>query len=169
MVAQITQEPKLILPNTHGTMQVFTASDRTFFGDVIAQALRLGGQGRTVMIVQFLQGGIKQGVDQPRNLAQNVDWFRCDLSRQLGDILTAAESTSILAMWQHTRTMMAQGTYDVMILDGLDGLLERSLVSEAEIIETLKQRPYSMDVTLTAATLPDSVVNIADQVTQRRR
>ncbi|MHC5832316.1 MAG: cob(I)yrinic acid a,c-diamide adenosyltransferase, partial [Nostoc sp.] len=64
-----------------GLVQVFTSSHRNFFTSVIAQSLRIAGQGTPVLIVQFLKGGIRQGQERPIQLGQNLDWIRCDLPR----------------------------------------------------------------------------------------
>jgi len=176
MVAQIQTtvqdiKPILSMPRTQGVMQVFTAPDRTFYVDVIAQALRLGGQGTSVLIAQFFKGGIRQGVEAPRKLGQNLEWLRCDLSRNIesGTELTDKESTAILDLWGYVKNLISKGTHQLIVLDELNLAIERSLISESEIIETLKSRPPKVDITLTGANIPDSLINIADQVTQRRR
>jgi len=53
-------------------VQVFTCSHRSFTG-VMAQALTVAGQGTSVLVVQFLKGGIGQGYDHPIQLGQNLD------------------------------------------------------------------------------------------------
>ena len=42
----------------------------------MVQALRIAEQGKSVLIVQFLKGGIHQGPDQPMQFGQNLDWIR---------------------------------------------------------------------------------------------
>ncbi|AFY74983.1 ATP:corrinoid adenosyltransferase [Synechococcus sp. PCC 7502] len=178
MVAQIQTTPdlkptakKLSMSASQGLVQIFTAPERTFYVDVFAQALRLGGQGRSVLIAQFFKGGINQGVDSPRKLGQNLTWFRGNLSRSIeADMqLTELESTAILDLWTHVKEHIATGDYELIILDELNLAVERSLVSQSEIIETLTNRPRQVDVILTGANMPISLISIADQVTQRRR
>ena len=71
MVAQLETQninSTLTLPYpVEGLVQVFTSSHRNFFTSVIAQSLRIAGQGTSVLIVQFLKGGIRQGHDHPYN------------------------------------------------------------------------------------------------------
>jgi len=184
MVAQIqtARDAKLVLPVSpsplpsmsgaiQGIIQIFTATDRTFYVDVIAQALRLGGQGTSVLIAQFFKGGIHQGVTAPRKLGQNLEWLRSDLSRNITDDteLTKAESQAILDMWAYIKHLIATDSRKLIILDELNLAIERALISESEIIDTLKSRPRKLDIILTGANMPDSLINIADQVTQRRR
>jgi cob(I)alamin adenosyltransferase len=177
MVAQIqTVRPKTLkiaLPvnPSQGIIQIFTAPDRTFYVDVIAQALRAAGQGSKVMVAQFFQGGIRQGVGLPRTLGQNLQWLRCNLSRQIQSesILTEAEAEAILDLWTSTKQAIASGTYGLMVLDELNLAIERSLLTEAEVIETLKLRPNKLEIIITGANIANSLISLADQVTHRRR
>ncbi len=178
MVAQIQTvsikpDPKLVLPlpSSQGLVQIFTAPDRLFYVDVISQALRLGGQGTSVLIAQFFKGGISQGVEAPRRLGQNLQWVRCNLSRNIeaDTELTDPECEAILDLWGYVKSVISKGTYELIILDELNLVLERSLVLESEVIDTLMSRSHKIDITLTGANMPSSLINIADQVTQRRR
>lgn len=176
MVAQIeaVQNIKLVNPTpstVQGLIQVFTASERIFYVDVIAQAMRLGGQGALVCIAQFFKGGICQGVKAPRKLGQNLEWLRCDLSRNIdADIeLMESESKAILDLWGYVKYLIASAHHELIILDDLNLAIERSLISELEIIDTLKNRPPKLDIILTGANMPDSLIDIADRVTKRRR
>lgn len=174
MVAQIKSTPdlKLVLPTLAitGRIQIFTAPDQIFYVDVISQALRLGGQGSAVMIAQFFKGGINQGTDFPRRIGQNLEWVRADLSRNIksDSILSTDEAEAILKLWTWVKSSIYTGGYELIILEDLNLAIERSLVSEAEIIETLKSRPPKLDITLMGANISDNLINIADQVTQRR-
>jgi cob(I)alamin adenosyltransferase len=172
-VQDIKPDIKLVspIPPSQGVMQIFTAPDRTFYVDVIAQAVRLGGQGTSVLIAQFFKGGIRQGVEAPRKLGQNLEWVRCDLSRNIepSTELTEDEGKAILDLWGYVKNLITKGKHQLIILDDLNLAIERSLISESEVIDTLKSRPQKVDITLTGANIPHSLINIADQVTQRRR
>lgn len=161
-----------IIPMTppKGTVQVFTAKERDFYADVMAQALRRAGLGAPTLVVQFFQGGINQGVEHPRHLGQNLDWLRCNLSRELNHDaeLTEAETEAILQLWQFTKDAIALNKYQLLVLDELNLAIARSLISAEEILETLQHRPSRTDVVLTGANMPASLLEYADQVTQRR-
>jgi len=161
---------KILLPSALGIMQIFTAHERTFYVDVIAQAMRLGGQGTSVLIAQFFKGGIHQGVEAPRKLGQNLKWVRCNLSRNIetDTELTENERKAILDLWGYVKPLIINGSHELIILDEINLVIERSLIPESEVINTLKSRPHKVDITLTGANMPSSLINIADQVTQRR-
>jgi cob(I)alamin adenosyltransferase len=153
-----------------GLVQVFTSSSRSFFTSVMAQALRIAGQGTPVLIVQFLKGGIHQGQNNPVVLGQNLNWIRCDLPRcidtpQLDD----TETEALHSLWQHTLSVVNEGKYSLVVLDELSLAMNFGLIPETEVLEFLTKRPQNVDIILTGAEMPKSILDFADEITEIRR
>jgi cob(I)alamin adenosyltransferase len=174
MVAQI-QRPILRTSRSYdleieGLVQVFTCPHRNFFTSVIAQAMRLAGQGTSVLVVQFLKGGIGQGYDRPMQLAQNLDWVRCDLPRCIDTpIVDEREQRSITDLWQYTQNVIYHDRYDLVVLDELSVAMNFNLIAQAEVLEFLRKRPSHIDVILTGPDVPEAILDVADQITELRR
>lgn len=174
MVAQLetpTLNPtRRLLPAVEGLVQVFTSSHRTFFTNVMAQALRIAGQGTPVLVVQFLKGGINQGHERPVRLGQNLDWMRCNLPRCIDTPhLDEEEMEALHQLWQHTKKVVFEGKYSVLVLDELSLAVNFGLISEAEVLEVIKRRPSHVDIILTGPEMPESILDLADQLTEIRR
>jgi cob(I)alamin adenosyltransferase len=153
-----------------GLVQVFTCSHRSFFTSVMAQALRIAGQGTSVLVVQFLKGGIGQGYEHPVRLGQNLDWVRCDLPRCIDTPhLDETEMRSLLDLWQHTQAVVMQGKYDLVVLDELSLAINFGLIPEREVLAFLQKRPSYVDVILTGPEMPEAILDVADQITELRR
>jgi len=153
-----------------GLVRVFTGPHRSFFTDVIAQALRTAGQGNPVLVVQFLKGGIRQGSDHPVRLGQRLDWLRCDLPRYIDTSeLDEAERQALQDLWHHTRRVVEQGQYSLVVLDELSLAMHFGLIPEVEVLEFLRTRPPEVEVVLTGPHMPESLLAIADQITELRR
>lgn len=153
-----------------GLVQVFTCSHRSFFTSVMAQALRIAGQGTPVLVVQFLKGGIGQGYEHPVRLGQHLDWIRCDLPRCIDTPhLDETETRSLLDLWQHTQEVVMQGKYDLVVLDELSLAINFDLISETEVLAFLQKRPSHVDVILTGPDMPPALLDVADQITELRR
>ena len=153
-----------------GLVQVFTSSHRSFFTNVMAQALRIAGQGTPVLIVQFLKGGIRQGQNNPVVLGQNLNWIRCDLPRcidtpQLDD----TETEALHSLWQYTLSVVNEGKYSLVVLDELSLAMNFGLIPETEVLEFLAKRPQNVDIILTGAEMPKSILDLADEITEIRR
>jgi cob(I)alamin adenosyltransferase len=174
MVAQVEtpaldNEPRF--PHViEGLIQVFTSSHRSFFTNVMAQALQIAGQGTPVLVVQFLKGGINLGPEHPMHLGQNLDWLRCNLPRCVDTPhLEAEEMQALLDLWQHTRQVVLQGKYSLVVLDELSLAIHFGLIPEAEVLALLDQRPRHIDIILTGPEMPQTILDVADQITELRR
>jgi len=153
-----------------GLVQVFTSVQRSFFTNVIAQALRLAGQGTPALVIQFLKGGITQGYQHPVQLGQNLDWIRCNLSRCIDSPpLSEDELQSLKDLWHYTQAVVQEGKYDLVVLDELSLAIQFDLISEVEVLSFLHNRPQHVDVILTGPDMPRSLLDIADQITELRR
>jgi cob(I)alamin adenosyltransferase len=174
MVAQL-ETPAVNSPCTppyavEGLVQVFTCSHRSFFTSVIAQALRIAGQGNAVLIVQFLKGGIGQGYEHPVKLGQNLDWIRCNLPRCIDTPqLDEAETLSLKELWQHTQKVVYESKYSLVLLDELSLAINFGLIAQEEVLEFIEKRPRQVDITLTGPEMPQALLDIADQITEIRR
>lgn len=153
-----------------GLVQVFTCHHRNFFTGVMSQAIRLASQGTSVLVVQFLKGGIGQGYDRPMQLAQNLDWVRCDLPRCIDSpIVEEDERRAIVDLWQYSQNMVYQNRYDLVVLDELSIAINLGLISALEVLEFLRKRPRHIDVILTGPDVPEQILAVADQITELRR
>jgi cob(I)alamin adenosyltransferase len=153
-----------------GLVQVFTCPHRSFFTSVMAQALRIAGQGTPVLVVQFLKGGIAQGVQHPVQLAQHLDWLRCDLSRCIdASDLTDVEQSALTDLWRYTKAVVVEGKYSLVVLDELSLAINLGLISEADVLGFIQQRPGQVDLILTGPDMPQSILDVADQITELRR
>ena len=164
----ITRHP--LLSTIEGTIQVFTSQHRTFFTNVMVQAMRDAEQGLPVLVVQFLKGGINQGPENPMNMGQNLDWVRCDRptcikSPEVDDDTRAA----VQELWSHTQLAIRGGVYGLVVLDELSLAIDFGLISENEVLTLIKERPSHVEVIFTGPQMPASLLDVADQVTQFRR
>ncbi|NUN65873.1 P-loop NTPase family protein [Pseudanabaena biceps] len=162
--------PTLVTP-IQGQVQVFIAPHRNLYADIIAQGLRVAGQGMKVLLVQLFQTGINQGLSNPRRLVQNLEWLRCEAQRDLSQEnieLTDAELSAVLELWHYAKASISEATADLVIIDEANLLIARSLVTEDELLQVLKTRSPKVNIILTGASMPSSISDYADQITHRR-
>jgi cob(I)alamin adenosyltransferase len=159
-----------LLQTIEGTVQVFTSAHRSFFTDVMVQALRIAEQGKPVLIVQFLKGGIQQGPEYPMQLGQNLEWIRCNMPRCIhSPNVEPADQQAVSALWSHTKTVVGKGRYGLVVLDELSLAVNYNLIAAEDVVEFLQHRPPQIDVILTGPDMPEVLLNVADQVTEFRR
>ena len=153
-----------------GVVQVFTCPHRSFFSGVIAQGMRLAGQGTPVLVVQFMKGGIGQSYDRPMQFAQNLDWVRCNLTRCIDSPqVSEEEARSLVDLWQFTKRVVFEGRYEMVVLDELSVAMQFGLIPPVEVLDFIRKRPKHVDVILTGPDMPDVILDVADQITELRR
>jgi cob(I)alamin adenosyltransferase len=153
-----------------GSVQVFTSPHRSFFTSVMAQALRISGQGTSVLVVQFMKGGIGQGYDRPMQFGQHLDWVRCDLPRCLDTPqVTEDEARAIVDLWQYTKRVISEAQYEMVVLDELSVAMQFGLIPPVEVLDFIRKRPKHVEVILTGPDMPDDILDVADQITELRR
>ncbi len=174
MVAQL-QTPSLNIPSdlpytVPGLVQVFTSKHRNFFTDVMAQALRIAGQGTPVLIVQFLRGGINQGHEHAVQLGKNLDWLRCGFPGCIDTPdIDESHKNSLLDLWSYTRAVVYEGKYSLVVLDELSLAINFGLIHENDVLDFLEKRPDYADVIFTGPNMPEAILDMADQITEIRR
>ena len=60
----------------HGQIQIYQSSYRGSYTSIIRDSLRNAALGRKVLLIQFMKGGVKQGVDHAVKLCGNLTWVR---------------------------------------------------------------------------------------------
>jgi len=153
-----------------GLLQVSLAPFRGSFNDVLSQAIRVAGQGSRVMIAQFLNGGISQGPQGATRLCGNLEWIRPAIDCCLVDpsTITPHHRQAVQGVWVACRQQLLASDLDLMVLDELGLALEFGLIEEESVVTALQQRPASLDVTLIGSAIPQSILAMANQVTQLR-
>ena len=161
--------PPLHLVEPEGQLQVHTATYRGSFSSVLSQAMRTAGLGSRVLIAQFLKGGVHQGPEGCVRLCGGLTWLRPDVPACLSQANQPGGAAAVNAVWQSCRRHLRDGDVDQLVLDEVGLAVGLGYVEESELLDALDRRPSSMDVVITGPSIPDSILAMADQVTQLRR
>ena len=60
----------------NGQIQIYQSSYRGSYTSIIRDSLRNAALGRKVLLVQFMKGGVKQGIANGVKLCGNLTWLR---------------------------------------------------------------------------------------------
>ncbi len=159
-----------ILPCLEGMVQVFTSAHRSFYTNVMSRAIQTAAQGTPVLLVQFLKGGIGMGQDHPIRLCQDLTWLRCGLSRCIATSdFESQEQVIVFALWEYTKAQILADRFSLVILDELSLAINLELIPEADVLALMRDRPKHLDLVLTGPDMPNSILDLADQITELRR
>ena len=144
---------------------------------VLSEALRSAGLGSQVLIAQLLKGGVNQGAQHGTNLCGRLKWLRPNLPFYLFQNKLIKDQTSnefaeakeaVQEIWKVCKENLLKETIHKLVLDEIGLAIKLGLIQEKEVIQTLQQRPSSIDVILTGPFIPNEVIAMADQVTELR-
>ncbi|MFZ4811398.1 MAG: cob(I)yrinic acid a,c-diamide adenosyltransferase [Ilumatobacteraceae bacterium] len=130
--------------------------------------LRALARGWKVAVVQFIKSGDWKVGEEVMGRQLGVEWL------SVGDGFTW-DSTDLdhdqsLARdgWAKAAALLASGEYQLVILDELTYLANWAWIDGDEVVRDLRDRPAHVSVIVTGRDAPQSIIDIADTVTEMR-
>ena len=159
-----------------GQIQIYQSSYRGSYSSIIRDSLRNAALGRKVLLVQFMKGGVKQGIDNKLKLCGNLTWVRSSHSfdqyhsEEIENNKNLKKSIyeSTHELWNLCKKELLSGEKDQIILDEIFLAIEMKIIDKDDLISTLENRNISGDVILTGTDIPKELLLMANQITQLR-
>jgi len=160
----------------NGQIQIYQSSYRGSYSSIIRDSLRNAALGRKVLLVQFMRGGVNQGVANKVRLCGNLTWVRSSHSfdqynsEEIENNPNLKESIyeSTYELWNFCKKELLSGENDQIILDEIFLAIEMKIIDKDDLISTLENRFISGDVILTGTDIPKDLLLMANQITQLR-
>ena len=160
----------------NGQIQIYQSSFRGSFSSIIRDCLRNAALGRKVLLIQFMKGGVKQGIANSIKLCGNLTWIRSSNSfdqydsEEIKNNKTLKQSIyeSINELWNYCKKELLSGQNDQIILDEIFLALDMKIINKDDLISTLENRLISGDVILTGTNIPKDLLLMANQITELR-
>ncbi|MDW7674522.1 MAG: cob(I)yrinic acid a,c-diamide adenosyltransferase [Bacillota bacterium] len=152
-----------------GLVQIYTGNGKGKTTAALGLAMRASGQGLKVIIIQFMKMGQYYGEVKSIELLPNIQlesYGRKGFVYRDGvqpEDLTLAEKALSRA-----REAINQNGCDLLILDEINNALYYKLVTEAQVLELIADKPEQMELVLTGRNAPESIMNSAHLVTEMR-
>ena len=171
-----TNKTNLKRLSQNGQIQIFQSSYRGSYSSIIRDSLRSAALGRKVLLVQFMKGGVKQGITNAVKLCGNLTWVRSAHSFdqyhveeiEKDQTLKKSIHESICKLWNFCKKELLSGENDQIILDEIFLAVEMKIIDKDDLISTLENRFISGDVILTGTDIPKDLLLMANQITQLR-
>ena len=160
----------------NGQIQIYQSSYRGSYTSIIRDSLRNAALGRKVLLIQFMKGGVKQGVDQAVKLCGNLTWVRSSHSFDQYNSeaiknnknLKNSIYESTIELWNFCKKELQSGENDQIILDEIFLAIDMKIIDKDDLISTLENRFISGDVILTGTDIPKDLLLMANQITELR-
>ncbi len=160
----------------NGQIQIYQSPYRGSYSSIIRDSLRNAALGKKVLLIQFMKGGVNQGIANSVKLCGNLTWVRSSNSfdqynseeiKNNEDLKESIfESTNEL--WNFCKKELLSGENDQIILDEIFLAIEMKIVDKDDLISTLENRFISGDVILTGTCIPKDLLLMANQITELR-
>ena len=160
----------------NGQIHIYRSFHRGSYSSIIRDSLRNAALGRKVLLVQFMKGGVKQGVANAVNLCGNLSWIRSSHSFdqynseevENNKNLKKSIHESTYELWNFCKKELLSGENDQIILDEIFLAIEMKIIDKDDLISTLENRFISGDVILTGTDIPKDLLLMANQITELR-
>ena len=160
----------------NGQIQIYQSSYRGSYPSIIRDSLRNAALGRKVLLVQFMKGGVKQGVEHAVKLCGNLTWVRSSHSFdqynseaiENNKNLNKSIHESTIELWNFCKRELQSGENDQIILDEIFLAIDMKIIDKDDLISTLENRFISGDVILTGTDIPKDLLLMANQITELR-
>ena len=160
----------------NGQIQIYQSSYRGSYPSIIRDSLRNAALGRKVLLVQFMKGGVKQGITNAVKLCGNLTWVRSShsfdqyLSEEIENNKDLKNSIheSTFELWNFCKKELVSGENDQIILDEIFLAIKMKIIDKDDLISTLENRFISGDVILTGTDIPKDLLLMANQITELR-
>jgi len=160
----------------NGQIQIYQFSYRGSYTSIIRDSLRNAALGRKVLLIQFMIGGVKQGVDNAVKLCGNLTWVRSSHTFdqynseafENNKNLKKSIHESTDQLWNFCKKELLSGENDQIILDEIFLAVEMKIIDKDDLISTLENRFISGDVILTGTDIPKDLLLMANQITELR-
>jgi len=160
----------------NGQIQIYQSPYRGSYPSIIRDSLRNAALGSKVLLIQFMKGGVKQGVDNAVKLCGNLTWIRSSHSFdqynseaiENNKNLKKSIHESTTELWNFCKRELQSGENDQIILDEIFLAIDMRIIDKDDLISTLENRFISGDVILTGTDIPKDLLLMASQITELR-
>ena len=177
-IAKISNDKKINLKRftQNGQIQIYQSSYRGSYSSIISDSLRNAALGRKVLLIQFMKGGVQQGIANAVKLCGNLTWVRSSHSFdqynseeiENNNNLKKSIHESTYELWNFCKEELISGAHDQIILDEIFLAIEKKIIDKDDLISTLENRFISGDVILTGTDIPKDLLLMANQITELR-
>lgn len=148
-----------------GYTHLYTGNGKGKTTAAIGLALRAVGAGKKVYIAQFVKGlpyAEHKAIDSIDGIELDQFGRSCFIDREpTSDDIEAARKGL-----QHVHRIIRSKSYDMVILDEICIAIHYNLIDQAEVIETVKNKPEETELILTGRYARSELCDIADLVTE---
>src|SRR3990167_3856183 len=160
-----------------GLVHVITGDGKGKTTSSLGLAVRAIGNNLRVHMIQFLKSGFTGELYSAKKLGFEIEQFGVDALKEKQKHLQEfadktgrfifqpdiKEKDAAMQGWEHAKNIIKSGSYDVVILDEINCVLEKKLVPLDEALEIVKNHG-NVEIVFTGRDAPKELIDAADYV-----
>lgn len=152
-----------------GYTQIYTGDGKGKTTAAIGLAVRASGCGLKVFLAQFIKGMEYSEIKALKKFPENITVRQFGRGRFIRRGGPSKEDLEVArkGFKQIVDTIINDG-YDIFILDEVNVAIHFGLLTLEELIELIKNKPFSMELILTGRRAPQELIEAADLVTEMK-
>lgn len=149
-----------------GVLLVLTGNGKGKSSSAFGMVGRSLGHGLKVGVCQFIKSRTDTGEEAFFGAQAHCEWhvlgdgFTWDTQDRSQDIATSKRG------WQVAQAMLADPSFDVVVLDELTYLLNYDYLDSEQVLQTLRERPVAQHVVITGRAASQALRELADTVSE---
>ena len=148
-------------------VHVYTGNGKGKTTAALGLGLRAAGHGLRVFLLQFMKGDPEYGELLAIRGLRNFDFLQSGLSTFVTKGDPGPEDLRrARAGLARARELLAEGRYDVVILDEINCAVDYGLLAEDDVLRLIDERPGHVELVLTGRNARPKVMDKADLVTE---
>jgi cob(I)alamin adenosyltransferase len=154
---------------SEGRVQVYTGAGKGKTTAALGLALRALGHGFSVYLIQFMKGDPDYGELRAIEKLTNFTFKQCGRPNFVDREHPAEEDVRLAQEGlAHAREVVLSGQYDLVILDEINVALDFGLISVADVLALIREKPRQVELVFTGRHAPQEVIEAADLVTEMK-
>lgn len=149
-----------------GLVQVYTGIGKGKTTASLGLAFRASGRGLNVLMIQFLKPSESYGEHLAAEKVPNFTILPLGLDHMMSKVPRETDIRIARETLQRAKDEIYSERYDLVILDEINNAMSWKLLSPADVIGMLKERPKNIEIVLTGRGAPEEIIEYADLVTE---
>ena len=154
---------------TRGLVIVNTGDGKGKSSSAFGVMLRAVARGWKVIVIQFIKSDKWQTGERKMAEQLGVDWITGGdgFTWESDDMEATVEAAK--DAWGRARTILAEGEYDLVILDEATYPVSFEWIAVGDVVDAITGRPTHTNVIITGRDADDALIEVADTVTEMRK
>lgn len=152
-----------------GYIQVYTGNGKGKTTAALGLAVRAAGAGLRVFIGQFTKKGEYSEISILENLSPAITFRQYGSGHFIGNRVSEEDIRLARQGLEEIRTVVADGEYDIVILDEGNVAVHFGLFSVDDLILVLDEKPGGLEIVITGRWADARIIERADLVTDMRQ